>query len=159
MFFSLRQIGEGEWDMNRTMLSAPATSHKGRSEAGKGAGSCCEVSCFKVVRTRYREGIQGGQSKASGLSGQKVGLRYQTLPLAQAVEGVWEQWWWWPALEKEGGGGVRWRLWNQIWSTAMGLGAIGGGLQSEGSKEEDKSEQRSGDIVLGGCGPEWAKSI
>ena len=25
------------------------------------------------------------------------------MPLAQAVEGVWEQWWWWPALEKEGG--------------------------------------------------------
>ena len=24
--------------------------------------------------------------------------------------------------------------------------------------EEEKSEQRSGDIVLGGCGPEWAKS-
>ena len=42
----------------------------------------------------------------------------------------------------------------------MGLGAIGGGLWSEGSKEEEeKSEQGSGDIVLGGCGPEWAKSI
>ena len=33
----------------------------------------------------------------------------------------------------------------------MGLGAIGGGLWS---KEEEKSEQGSGDIVLGGCGPE-----
>ena len=30
---------------------------------------------------------------------------------------------------------------------AMGLGAIGGGLWSEGSKEEEKSEQGSGDIV------------
>ena len=40
----------------------------------------------------------------------------------------------------------------------MGLGVIGGGLWSEGSKEEAKSEQASGDIVLGGCGPEWAKS-
>ena len=26
-------------------------------------------------------------------------------------------------------------------------------------KEEEKSEQGSGDIILGGCGPEWAKSI
>ena len=39
----------------------------------------------------------------------------------------------------------------------MGLGAIGGGLLSK--EEEEKSEQGSGDIVLGGCGPEWAKSI
>ena len=36
---------------------------------------------------------------------------------------------------------------------------IGGGLWLNGSKEEAKSEQESGDIVLGGCGPEWAKSI
>ena len=42
----------------------------------------------------------------------------------------------------------------------MGLGAIVGGLWSEVSKEEEeKSEEGSGDIVLGGCGPEWAKSI
>ena len=47
MFFCLRLMGEGEWDMNRTLLSASATSHKGRSEVGEGAGSCCcEVSCF-----------------------------------------------------------------------------------------------------------------
>ena len=30
---------------------------------------------------------------------------------------------------------------------------------SEASKEEEKSEQGPGDIVLEGCGPEWAKSI
>lgn len=43
---------------------------------------------------------------------------------------------------------------------AMGLGVIGGGLWSEGLKEEEeKSEQGSGDVVLGRCGPEWAKSI
>ena len=43
---------------------------------------------------------------------------------------------------------------------AIGLGAIGDGLWSEGSKEEEeKSEQGSGDIVLGGCGLEWAKSV
>ena len=42
----------------------------------------------------------------------------------------------------------------------MGLGVIVGGLWSEGSKEEEeKSEQGSGDIVLGGCGPEWVKGI
>ena len=40
---------------------------------------------------------------------------------------------------------------------AMGLGVIGGELWSK--EEEEKSEQGSGDIVLGGCGPEWAKSI
>ena len=28
-----------------------------------------------------------------------------------------------------------------------------------GRKEEEKPEQGSGDTVLGGCGPEWAKSI
>ena len=42
---------------------------------------------------------------------------------------------------------------------ARGLGAIGGGLWSEGLKEEEKSEQGSGHIVLGGCGPEWARCI
>lgn len=42
-----------------------------------------------------------------------------------------------------------------------GIGSDGGGLWSEGLKEEEeeKSEQGSGDTVLGGCGPEWAKSI
>ena len=40
---------------------------------------------------------------------------------------------------------------------AKGLGAIGGGLWSERSKEEEeKSEKKSGDIVLGRSGPEWA---
>ena len=41
----------------------------------------------------------------------------------------------------------------------MGLVVIGVGLWSEGLKEEEKSEQESGDIVLGECGLEWAKSI
>lgn len=41
----------------------------------------------------------------------------------------------------------------------MGLGAIGSGLWSEGLKEEETSEQGSGEIVLEGCGPEWAKSV
>ena len=40
---------------------------------------------------------------------------------------------------------------------AKGLGAIGGGLWSERSKEEEeKSEKQSVDIVLGRSGPEWA---
>ena len=40
------------------------------------------------------------------------------------------------------------------------MGAIGGGLWSEESREEEeKSEQASGDIALGGCGPEWAKYL
>ena len=42
---------------------------------------------------------------------------------------------------------------------ATGLGVIGGALWSKGSKKEEKSEHGSGDIVLGGCGPERAKSI
>ena len=43
---------------------------------------------------------------------------------------------------------------------AKGLGAIGGGLWLERSKEEEeKSEKGSGDIVLGGCGPEWTKYL
>ena len=69
-------------------------------------------------------------------------------------------------LKKEGGRrDVKWSLWN--WripkggsgAAARGLGAIGCGLWSEGSKEEEKSEQGSGDILLGGWGPGWAKSI
>ena len=43
---------------------------------------------------------------------------------------------------------------------ARGLGATVGRLWSEGLKEEEeKSEQGSGDIVLGGCGTESAKII
>ena len=41
----------------------------------------------------------------------------------------------------------------------MGSSLEKGELWSEGLKEEEKSEQGLGDIVLGGCGPEWAKSI
>ena len=45
-------------------------------------------------------------------------------------------------------------------SATIGLEGIGDALWSEGSKEEEeKSKQGSGNIVLGGCGPEWAKSI
>ena len=43
---------------------------------------------------------------------------------------------------------------------ARGLGMTEGRLWWEGWKEEEeKSEQGSGDTVLGGCGPKWAKSI
>ena len=45
-------------------------------------------------------------------------------------------------------------------SAMIGLEGIGDALWSEGSKEEEEnSQQGSGNIVLGGCGPEWAKSI
>ena len=43
------------------------------------------------------------------------------MPLAQAVEGVWEQRWWWPALEKEEGRRVR-----KIEVVAQGLGQLQG---------------------------------
>ena len=92
-----------------------------------------------------------------------MGLRSHSL--SQSGEGCWELW---PrhALEKEGGreegtegGGCG----TGSGAAARGLGAMGvgegRGLWSEGSKEEEKSEQGSRDIVLGGCGPEWAKSI
>ena len=51
------------------MPSVPAASPKGRSGAGKGEGSCGEVSCFKVVQTGYREEIYRGQGIALGPSG------------------------------------------------------------------------------------------
>ena len=44
-------------------------------------------------------------------------------------------------------------------AAARGSGVLRGGLWSGGSKEDEKSEQGSGNIVLGGCGPEWAKRI
>ena len=70
-----------------------------------------------------------------------------------------------------GAGGLRWRRRKEeegsqgrgcgtgSGAAARGSGALRGGLWSGGSKEEEKSEQGSGNIVLGGCGPEWAKSI
>ena len=66
-----------------------------------------------------------------------------------------------PALEKEGGRRGRWVGGRETGSgaAARGLGALGSGLWSEGSKEEEMSEQGSGDLVLGGHGPEWAESI
>ena len=42
--------------MNPTMPSALATSPKGSNGSGEGAGSCGEVSCFKVVRDQYGRG-------------------------------------------------------------------------------------------------------
>ena len=58
---------------------------------------------------------------------------------------------------REGGGGFKWRLWNWI---RIGIGSDTGWAVVRGWKEEEeKSEQGLGDIVLGGCGPEWAKSI
>ena len=91
-----------------------------------------------------------------------MGLRSQSLSQAQAGEGDWELLWWRPALEKAGG-----RRGRKVEVVELdlellqrGLGVLWGGLWSEGLKEEEeKSEQGSEDIVLGGCGPQWAKSI
>ena len=45
------------------------------------------------------------------------------MPLEQAGEGVWELRRW-PVVEKEGGRrGVRWRLWNWVWSSYNGVGS------------------------------------
>ena len=52
---------------------------------------------LKLFGTRYGERIQGGQGKALGPSGYRVGLRSQLLS-GTGWGGVWE-----PVLEKEGG--------------------------------------------------------
>ena len=58
---------------------------------------------------------------------------------------------------REGGGDLRWRLWNWIWN---GIGSDRGwAVVTKVKEEEENSEQGSGDIVLGGCDPAWAKSI
>ena len=54
------------------MPSAPATSHKGRSQAGEGAGSCSEVPVSKLFGTRYMEGtlrVEGGAEISGLISG------------------------------------------------------------------------------------------
>ena len=52
-----------------------------------------------------------------------MGLRFQSLPLEQAGEQGWELRRW-PVVEKEGGRrGVRWRLWNWVWSSYNGVGS------------------------------------
>ena len=84
-----------------------------------------------------------------------MGLRSLSLSQAQAGEGVGSCCSGLCLRRREGGGGVRWRLWNWIWSCCKGIGDRGWAV-SEGSKEEEgKSEQGRGDIVFGGCGPEW----
>ena len=58
-------------------------------------------------------------------------------------------------LEKEGGrekGASGGGCGTGSGAAAMGLGKIVGRLWSEGSKEEEKSEQGRGDIVAGRCG-------
>ena len=45
------------------------------------------------------------------------------MPLEQAGEQGWELRRW-PVVEKEGGRrGVRWRLWNWVWSGCKGIGS------------------------------------
>ena len=51
------------------MPSAPATSHKQRSGAEEGVGSCGEDSSFKVVWAQERGGDLGRWGKALGPSG------------------------------------------------------------------------------------------
>ena len=61
--------------------------------------------------------------------------------------------WWQPAPESKRRGGTSGGGWGTR-SAMVGLEAIGGALWSEGSKEEEeKSEQGSGDVVLGGSDP------
>ena len=53
--------------MNPAMPSALATSPKGSNGSGEGAGSCGEVSCFKVVRDQYGRGSREVGAEVSEL--------------------------------------------------------------------------------------------
>ena len=51
-------------------------------------------------------------------------------------------------------------MWNWIWSGCNGIGSDRGwAMVGRVKEEEEKSEQGSGDIVLGRCGPEWAEYL
>ena len=89
--------------------------------------------------------------------GSRVGLRSPSLPRHWQGRGAGS-----PCLRRrEGGGGVGLEVMKLDLGRLRGeLGALGSGLWSEGSKEQGRrSEQGSGDLVLGGHGPEWAESI
>ena len=86
----------------------------------------------------------------------------QSLSQAQAGEGDWELQQWQRSVLEKGAG----RRGHKVEDVELDLKwlqrdweKLGGGLWLEGSKEEEKSEKGSGDIVLGGCGPEWAKYL
>ena len=56
-----------------------------------------------------------------------MGLRSLSLSQAQAGEGVGSCSGGLCLRRREGGGGVRWRLWNWIWSCCKGIGDKGVG--------------------------------
>ena len=57
MLFDLRQIREGEWDMNPRNGFCPAASRKGRNEQAKERGPAVKFPALKLFGTRYGEGI------------------------------------------------------------------------------------------------------
>lgn len=131
------------------MPSAPATSHKGRRAQGKEQGPGGDVSCFKVVRDRLLGGTGGRWGKALGTlrveSGAKVSEftsgRRLGRELGSCSGGG-------SALEKEGGReGRKVEAVELDLEQLQGLGAIAGGLWTEGSEGRRISEQRSGDIA------------
>ena len=87
------------------MPSAPATSPKGRSRAGKGARSCNEVFSFKVVWTgKGRESREVGVKSWDPRGGVEGRAEVSELASGTGRAGVLgAEMGWWPALEKEGG--------------------------------------------------------
>ena len=69
------------------MSSAPSTSLKGRSGAGEGVGSVVKFPVLNLFGTRFGVRIWGGQDKALGPSGYRVGLRSQSFSQTLAGEG------------------------------------------------------------------------
>ena len=57
MLFDLRQVREGEWDMNPRNGFCPAASRKGRNEQVKERGPAVKFPALKLFGTRYGEGI------------------------------------------------------------------------------------------------------
>ena len=124
---------------------------KGEGEQEKGAGSCCEASCFKVVWDWVWGGnlgklgqvletlrVEGGAEALSEFLEQvQEGSRVERDHKVEAVE-----------LELD----LEQLQWDQEW---WGWAVV----RSVKGEEKGKPEQWSGDVVLGGGGPEWAKSI
>ena len=124
------------------MPSAPATSPKGRSRAGKGARSCNEVFSFKVVWTgKGRESREVGVKSWDPRGGVEGRAEVSELASGTGRAGVLgAEKGWWPALEKEGG---RRGHKVEVVHKAKGPRAVGILLPSGRTWKHDKREKGS----------------